>query len=74
MVHAMTVSTCCDRPLVSATGWAPAPDATIKVCARCGQVYRPDGKPEGRWRFPRFDQHGRVVKPLRPLPAPGHLT
>jgi hypothetical protein len=66
----MAASLCCDQPLELMLGWK----SNVSVCARCGQVYRPDGKPEGRWRFPRYDQHGRVVKPLRPPPAPGHLT
>jgi hypothetical protein len=62
------LSACCDQPLELAEGWAPAPETTVKVCSRCGQVYRPDGKAEGRWRFPRRDQHGRMVKPLRTPP------
>jgi ribosomal protein L37E len=57
-------SPCCDAPLELAMGWAP--ETVVTVCSRCGQVYRPDGQPEGRWRFPRRDQHGRMVKPLRP--------
>jgi hypothetical protein len=57
------LSPCCDKPLELAQGWAP--DVAVTLCSRCGQVYRPDGQPEGRWQFPRRDQHGRMVKPLR---------
>ena len=58
------LSSCCDAPL--------EPRGLIRTCARCGQVYLRDGKPEGRWTYPRFDPDGRVLKPLntpRPIPT-----
>ena len=41
------------------------PRGLIRTCARCGQVYLRDGKPEGRWTYPRFDPDGRVLTPLQ---------
>jgi hypothetical protein len=52
-----TPSPCCDAPL--------EPRALITSCARCGQIYRPDGTPEGSWRYFRYDQDGRMLTPLR---------
>ena len=51
------LSPCCDAPL--------EPRGLIRTCARCGQVYLRDGKPEGRWTYPRFDHDGRVLTPLQ---------